>query len=284
MINFTKAFAILVLLMYAGYANAQVTLATWTFANNSLNDTVQNGTLPLNLNAAIRTVGTATITMTNGQITGDYAATATGWDNGADQKNWNLNIATTGYENITLSSKQRSGNTNAGPINWKVQYKVGVSGIWTDLTGGTVTAGNDWTSGVLSNVVMPVECANISQLYIRWIMTTNIGVGGGNVGAAGTSKIDDIVIKGTSMAGVEETLFNTGILFYPNPVQSTLNIVSKEWLNGISIYNISGQCVYTSNQKSKEISVDVTDFKSGLYVIKTVDENNVIRAQKIQIL
>jgi hypothetical protein len=234
----------------------------------------------LNLTAVIRTEGTAAITMTNGQVTGDYAATATGWDNGADVKNWNLNIATTGYENITLSSKQRSGNTNAGPVNWKVQYKAGVSGTWTDLTGGTVTAGNDWTSGVLSNVVMPVECANVSQLYIRWIMTSNIGVGGGAVGAAGTSKIDDIVIKGTSMVGVEEVLYNYGISVYPNPVATTLIVQSKERLTNVSIYDVAGICVYNSNLNSDKISIDVSEHKRGLYFVSTTDVKSNHKVQK----
>ena len=281
--NFTKTLSLAIMFAFSGIANAQITLATWTFSNNSLNDTVQNGTLPLNLTEAIRTEGTAAITMTNGQATGDYAATATGWDNGADVKNWNIHIATTGYNNITLSSKQRSGNTNAGPVNWKAQYKVGQSGIWTDVVGGTVTAANDW-SGALNNVVLPTECSNVAVLYIRWIMTSNIGIGGGSVGAAGISKIDDIVIKGTTISGVEQVLLNSGITTYPNPAITSININSNENINEISIYNFAGQCVYSSKINSDNVSIDATGFDAGLYIIKTIDTENTIRSQKITIL
>lgn len=281
--NFTKILTLVVLFTFSGITNAQVILATWTFPNNSLNDTAQNGTLPLNQNEAIRTEGTASITMTNGQTTGDYAATATGWDNGADVKNWNIHIATTGYNNITLSSKQRSGQTNAGPINWKAQYKVGQSGTWTDVTGGTVTAANNW-SGALNNVALPTECSDTSALYIRWIMTSNIGIGGGTVGAAGTSKIDDIVIKGTSISGVEEVLLNSGLAIYPNPVNTTLNVCSNETINEILIYNFAGQCIYNSNLNSKKLSIDVSGFKTGLYFISTKDIKNNYKLQKFTVL
>ncbi len=281
--NFTKTLTLAILLAFSGIASAQVTLATWTFSNNSLNDTVQNGTLPLNLAEAIRTEGASAITMTNGQTTGDYAATATGWDNGADIKNWNIHIATSGYNNITLSSKQRSGNTNAGPINWKAQYKVGQSGTWTDITGGTITVANDWT-GALNNVVLPVECSDVAVLYIRWIMTSNIGIGGGTVGTAGTSKIDDIVIKGTAISGVEEVLLNSGLAIYPNPAITSINVNSNETINEILIYNFAGQCVYNSNVNSDNISIDVEGFDAGLYFVKTIYTKNTIRSQKITIL
>ncbi len=279
---FTKTLSLAILLAFTGHINAQVILATWTFANNSLNDTIQNGILPLNLNESLRTEGTLAITMTNGVTTGDYAATATGWDNGADVKNWNIHISTIGYNNITLSSKQRSGNTNAGPINWKAQYKVGQSGIWTDVVGGTITVANDWT-GVLNNVALPIECSDVNELFIRWIMTSNIGIGGGTVGAAGTSKIDDVVIKGTAVTGIEDVIFNSGIAIYPNPATKSINLNSTETINELLIYNFAGQSVYNSKINSNNISIDVEGFESGLYFIKTINNKNEVKTQKFEI-
>ena len=272
--NFTKFLTLIAFLSYGATSFAQVTLASWTFSNNSLNDTIQNATLPLNAGAAIRTEGTAAITMTNGAS--DYAATATGWDNGAGVKNWNINIATTGYENITLSSKQRSGNTNPGPVNWKVQYKVGFAGTWTDLTGGNVSVGNDW-NGVLTNLAMPAECNDQAMVYIRWIMVDNTGVGGGSVTASGTSKIDDIYIKGTSLSGIEEELYLSGISFYPNPVKNILNIESVKKITRITIYNIAGVCVYDKKENNEKISVNISTFKKGIYFLSINNSSNLIK-------
>jgi hypothetical protein len=278
----TKLFLMSLISVSAVRASAQVTLAKWTFPNNLISDTIQNGTLTLNLGAAIRTYGTSTLTMTNGQTTGDYAVTATGWDNGADLKNWNIHIATTGYSGITLSSKQRSGNTNAGPVNWKAQYKAGHSGNWNDIPGGSITVANDW-SGVLNNLSLPSDCDNISDLYIRWIMTTNIGIGAANVGSAGVSKIDDIVITGSVITGFEDQTLNTGLKLYPNPARKILNIESYEIIKRIFIYNYAGSCVYDREVNSGEMTMDVSSFDHGLYILKCVYNFNRFKTQRFEI-
>jgi len=280
--TFTKILLFALISAFSGSVNAQVILAKWTFPNNLLGDTIQNGTLPLNLNEAIRTEGTAAVTMTNGQTTGDYAVTAAGWDNGANVKNWNIHIATTGYYNITLSSKQRSGNTNAGPVNWKAQYQIGQSGTWTDVPGGTITVANDWT-GALNNVALPSECSDVPVLFIRWIMTSNIGIGGGSVGSAGISKIDDIVISGTIITGVEKIVNNNNLILYPNPVKMMLNIKSDAIIKKILIYNYSGQCIYNTEINTEQTIVDVSRFDAGSYILKCLDNRNKIRTQKFEV-
>ncbi|MEZ5109768.1 MAG: hypothetical protein R2829_12480 [Bacteroidia bacterium] len=75
---------------------------------------------------------------------------------------------TQNYFDLTVSSKQRSSNT--GPRDFKLQYKIGAGGTWTDVSGATVTVANDFTSGVLSNVALPAECDNQSSVYLRWIV------------------------------------------------------------------------------------------------------------------
>jgi hypothetical protein len=278
----TKIIMMAIISVSSVRATAQITLAKWTFPNNLLSDTIQNGTLPLNLGAAIRTYGTTALTMTNGQTTGDYAVTAAGWDNGANLKNWNIHIATTGYSGITLSSKQRSGNTNAGPVNWKVQYKVSQSGNWTDIPGGSIIVANDWT-GVLNNLNLPSDCDNIPDLYIRWIMTTNIGIGGGTVGSAGVSKIDDIVITGSVTTGFENQSLNTGLKLYPNPARKIINIKSDEIINRIFIYNYAGFCIYNCEVNTAQMTFDVSRFNHGLYVLKCVYNFNRIKTQRFEI-
>ena len=165
-------FFVLLFLPVFMQVQAQEEIVKWTFPNNSLGDTVQNGTNALNLISTIRVEGTSAISMKNGAT--NYAAQATGWENGMDSKNWNIRFKTTGYDHVQISSKQQAGGTNGGPKDFKLQFKIGSTGTWADVSGGSVTLANDWTIGVIDTLNLPTECQNQSNLvYIRWIMTSN---------------------------------------------------------------------------------------------------------------
>ncbi len=72
------------------------------------------------------------------------AAQATQWNSGQDTKGWIIEFSSTNFTSLTLSSKQQSGGTNAGPRDFKAQYRIGAGGIWTDITGATsITVLND---------------------------------------------------------------------------------------------------------------------------------------------
>ncbi|MFW5706533.1 MAG: T9SS type A sorting domain-containing protein [Bacteroidota bacterium] len=134
---------------------------------------------------------------------GDYSYTAgatgsaistTQWAEGEGVKYWIVEISTIGYGNLTLSSKQRSSGT--GPRDFKLQYRIGTEGSWTDLDGSEVTVDNNFTTGVLSNFEIPAAANNKPFLFIRWIMDSNISVNEEDVAAGGTSRIDEIFIHG----------------------------------------------------------------------------------------
>lgn len=150
-----KLFFVLMLLPVIKLAQAQEEIIKWTFPTGAIGDTVQNSTNALNLTNAIHIEGAGPITMTNGQVTGDYAATATNWNDGMDVKNWYITFKSAGYTQVKLSSKQRAGGTNGGPKDFELQYKIGNSSTWTDIPGGAVTSGNSWTTGVITNLELP---------------------------------------------------------------------------------------------------------------------------------
>ncbi|MBI5218071.1 MAG: endonuclease/exonuclease/phosphatase family protein [Bacteroidia bacterium] len=123
------------------------------------------------------------------------SAYATEWDNGSGTTFWQVEFNTTGYNTLKLTSYQRSSGT--GPKDFKIQYKIG-AGAWTDVASGTVTVGDNWTGGVITNLALASACDNQSSISIRWIMTSNTAVGGGGVASGGSSRIDNIKIIGTS--------------------------------------------------------------------------------------
>jgi len=69
---------------------------------------------------------------------------------------------------------------------------------------------------------------------------------------------------------------------YPNPTQSVINIKSDELLNEIEIeiYNSLGACVEKRSLKStNNISIDMTNYADGLYVIALKSEQGMFREQ-----
>lgn len=189
---------------------SNTTAAAWTFPTSGTTVTpdiysANNSTKTLTVNG-----GTGAISSVSGaSASPDQAASASGWDGGSGSKYWQIDVNTTGFTNLKISSKQQSSNT--GPKDFKLQYKVG-SGSWTDVSGGTITVANNFTSGVLSSLSLPAACEGQSTLSIRWIMTSNTAVGGGSVASGGTDRIDDIYLTGTYLSYVSgfQNVYTTG--------------------------------------------------------------------------
>jgi hypothetical protein len=174
---------------------AQDTVVAWNFPSNPDNAIADGGT-PANL---LRTIGsrgnTSTIDFANAGFTTN-SANASGWDNGVGTKYWMISFNSTSFTSLYISSKQRSSNT--GPSNFKLQYTLDTTGAWTDVPSGTITVLNNWTSGYVNTLQLPVACTNQPLVYIRWIMTNNLSVTGGTVANTGTCKIDDILVNGAA--------------------------------------------------------------------------------------
>lgn len=250
----------------------QTEIVKWSFTTGQSSDTFPTISNPLNSMYAIRSVGTTTITITNGQGSGDYAATATGWDNGADAKYWYVSFVTTGYNGIRISSKQRAGGTNGGPVDFKVQYKIDMSGSWTDVPNGTVTSGNNWTAGVVSNLSLPQECEDQPlPVSVRWIMVTNNDINGGSVAATGVSKIDDIIVTGNAITTVDDIEPGRQFSVYPNPSDGFFTVEHGLGAGELVIYDISGKIVYNKTLPGLQEKINLSGLEPGVYFISAVN-------------
>ena len=65
---------------------------------------------------------------------------------------------------------------------------------------------------------------------------------------------------------------------YPNPVVDILHIKKSHQLGIIYITNIFGKIVYKN--KGNITQIDVSDFAPGLYILKTIDKNDLEIKQK----
>lgn len=173
----------------------------------------------------------------------DFSASTTAWT--VANKYWEISVNTTGYKNIKVSSQQIASNT--GPRDFKIQYKIGAGGTYADVTGGTVLLANNWTSGVVNNLALPEVCDNQALVYVRWIPTSTTSVAGGTTAAGGTSRIDNLYIKGslrTNLAGYNPLAVNatsqavtglTGSTTYYYEVAATAGAAVSPVSNSIAV-------------------------------------------------
>lgn len=255
-----------------------VTIIGFDFTDNTDLEFNADSGIDANLGYDIRAeneIAATTRTLTYSAEATGYSAATDGWDNGADDKYWSVKFKADGFSTMTVSSKHNSDAT--GPKEFKIQYKIGGSGTWTDITGGSFTVASDWSTGVVNKLDLPAELEGngTSSLYLRWVMTSNVSVSDATVEAAGISKIDDIIIAGIQPSGFVTEIFNSEIMIYPNPCEDYFTIETSDNVNKVEIYSIQGALVYSVNENfTGTFNVNTSDMSSGLYLVKLFSEEN----------
>jgi hypothetical protein len=269
-----KTITILMMMVLAAcFTKAQDTLAGWTFPTGTAADANPNFSNILNTTMTITTQGgTSAIDFSKTGFT-TKAAQATGWNGGANLKYWQIQINTSGYKDLKLNSMQQSGATNAGPRDYKVQYEIGASGTWTDIPGSNIITANNWTSSVLNNIDIPAACNNQSSVYIRWIMTSDTSSAPpALVISTGTSKIDNIIISGTSLSS-SITEFQAGSFsIFPNPAKESV-FVNCTLNSEFEIFSVDGKILKEGLVNNQQI--DVSELNKGIYLFEIKNEKGV---------
>ena len=271
-----KLLLFLTLALISGTLTAQDTLTGWTFPVNSGLDSL-NANLGTNQNKGYdlrfqwvllpsdTTVNS--VFFTDGPTT--YAAATTGWENGADTKYWSVKFKANNYTNFKVSSKQRSfhSNYNGGPAQFKLQWKLS-GGTYEDVTGGTIQVADDWTTGELVNLPVPITAPGTNSVYLRWISTTNLDIHGLDITPNGISMIDDILVTGTSALGTDEILFTNRLNIYPVPNHGKFTIESKVPAVSVEVSDLQGRTVYSSKNEGVKFVIDLGSAAKGNYILK----------------
>lgn len=198
----------------------------------------------------------------------DSAVTTSSWDNSEAYKFLSVKFKAADYGHFTVSSQMRSTNNDPGPAHWKVMWRT-ENGDWADVPGSEFTIANDWTTGQIIDIQIP-EAANNpdGSVYLAWIPTSNLDMNGNEVTAAGTVKIDNIMVYGYENTSVEENKLEANTLCFPNPASSTLTISADVSATGIYAYDISGKLVWKTENPIERNQLNVADLQSGMYIIK----------------
>ena len=71
-----------------------------------------------------------------------------------------------------------------------------------------------------------------------------------------------------------------GFSFGPNPTRNHVNFKANVVLDEVSIYNILGKELLRRKLKSKQYSVDLTNYPVGIYIMK-VESEGIVQTSKI---
>ncbi len=200
---------IIALFSFTLLSQAQVTVAEWNFGNDDKKAAITNNDSfianPYTADEGIAAnKDVAIISLEGGPAFTEWVSgpsnqvpNSNTWTDGANTKYWLITISTEGYKNLTLSSKQFGSGT--GPKDFQLEYSL--NGVNWEAVGDAIVVANDWTSGVVANLELPAECADVDALHIRWLNTSTTTVNNGTVADGGTNRIGEIVITGEALNG-----------------------------------------------------------------------------------
>lgn len=283
-----KKFYFLILVLIAGFSlNAQVLISGFEFPGGVEESFNANLGLENNLSYDIRMddfdgAGEYSLYLKKGvDGNSDSAATCAGWDNAINYKHLSIKVKAATYGHFTVSSQMRSTNNDPGPADWKVMWKLS-GGEWADVPGSEFTIANDWTTGQLVDIAIP-EAANNpeSSLYIAWVPTSNLDMNGVEVTAAGTVKIDNIMIYGSDNTGLSELALENNTKCFPNPATANVNIAVDTDAISISTFDPSGRMVWENNTPQQMNTMNVSNLSEGVYMIRVQYPNYMVTRKLI---
>lgn len=166
-------------------------LAEWDFENESL---LSSAGSPANLDREIQLIG-ASVNGFNGGLIGS-AVNSNGWNNFSEgEKYWLIRLNTENFESLQISSAMSGSNT--GPRDFRIEVSTD-SLTWTAVQGGEITVRNDnYGSGRVADLGLPAEAADQPEVFIRWLLTSDLRIDDSEgISSTGTNRLDEVIITG----------------------------------------------------------------------------------------
>ncbi len=104
------------------------------------------------------------------------------------------------------------------------------------------------------------------------VLTLMLGYNGPNDASANaTFLFDDIEQVATLSDGIDQSFNMDGVTSYPNPSKDFMTISSEnKTIQTIALFDILGNQVKVLQPNSRKITIDVSNFASGVYIAKIV--------------
>ncbi|MFY9242036.1 MAG: chondroitinase-B domain-containing protein [Polaribacter sp.] len=97
-------------------------------------------------------------------------------------------------------------------------------------------------------------------------------LGYGNSEGSGWNSYEEVQIFGddncASLSTADNILEENGMNFYPNPTQNILNIISKNQIGLVEVFDLKGKKMITKNIENTQGTIETKSLAKGIYIIK----------------
>lgn len=156
-------------------------------------------------------------------------------------------------------------DTTNGNLRWVTNFGTGTNVIFTNA--GNVITGMSPTQSVL--VAFPANTAGVPNTAPASIVYDDF-----QIRATAVSELLNIQEVNTELATVS---------MYPNPTAGSVSVTSDSGsrISEISMYDMSGKLMITEKVGDVTFTKDVSNFKSGMYLLQIIMENGSVETQKL---
>jgi hypothetical protein len=165
-------------------------------------------------------------------------------------------------------------NPNTGVVTFISPNNIGLGG---NLSGGSFIDPNSMTF-FFSNGNQIVGVSLVSGLITSVVTKTftpgafSLDMIRSTLNCWGASKI-----RNNTTTGVNEiTNAKLDWILFPNPAQNEISLKNDELFSSIEIINMNGKVIL----ETKEKTIDISDFQSGIYVAKILSQNGTMSVRK----
>jgi hypothetical protein len=102
-----------------------------------------------------------------------------------------------------------------------------------------------------------------------------------SVDNAGVVYVDNILLTTTSI--LSNSSFETSkVSLSPNPTSDNFTITAKSEIQSVSVYNLLGQEVMSKTPNSESVTINISDFQAGIYLVKTTVDGTISSSRVIK--
>jgi hypothetical protein len=161
---------------------------------------------------------------------------------------------------------EMAANDGAIALSWDAP-STGDAATSYEIFWGT-TSGSLISLGTLTGTSVNITGNNYSTTYYWMVVPLNAG------GSATGSSEMSLTTQSDPTLGIHDNTIE-GLSLFPSIVKQKLNFISQKTVDGITIFNLLGQQVYSSKPNTTNSSVDVSSLKGGMYMVKVKVGNSI---------
>ncbi len=182
-------------------------------------------------------------------------------------------VSTIGFTNIlvTWDTRVSVNYTASGSTTPIFDYSINGGANWINLPYTDNPSNSIWfpvNGGI--DIALPSNATNVADLKFRW--TVNIVTD-----PNGSYRLDDFIIKGTTVTNTHDYSSSNSLTIYPNPSQDIITFThqASNEIYTLSIYDMTGQKITSINHTKLPYQLSCSSFNKGIYFAQLENESGV---------